>query len=301
MMVLRRLDSSTIKESRFWTQSQNRITFSSLNEAEIDNYKADTYSIKYVLDGTEHYKLGGRNVRVSAGNFLLVNAKREISFHLKSTRPVVGYCIHLEETLISDTFNSLTRSVEWLLDNETLKGSDINFNELLYSQQENELGPLIDKFRNSLKVPLVESKSTDDTFFYELAAGIVRMQYNSLQGGNVNTLRASTRNELLRRLHMAKEMMMSDCTTITDIATYANLAMLSPSHFYRNFKKAFGVTPYQFLLKSRIEKAMQLFSSKKIQATEVAHECGFADLAAFSKAFKKITGHSPGSFSLSKI
>jgi AraC-like DNA-binding protein len=297
-MLFRRLDSSTLKESKFWTESQNRVTFSSLKEAELENYKADTYSIKYVLEGTEHYTLGKRNVSVSAGNFLIVNARREIGFRLKSNKPVVGYCIHLEQRLISDTFNSLTRSGEWLLDNETVKDSAINFNELLYSQKENEIGPLIDKFRNSLKVPQVESKSTDDTLFYELAAGIVRIQNNSLQGGDVNTLRASTRNELLRRLHMAKEMMISDCTNITDIATYANLAMLSPSHFYRNFRKAFGISPYQFLLKCRIEKATQLLTLKKIQVTDVAHDCGFADLATFSKAYKKITGQSPGSLKL---
>lgn len=70
-------------------------------------------------------------------------------------------------------------------------------------------------------------------------------------------------------------------------------AHLSPYHFIRQFRNTVGLSPYQYLLNLRIEKARQLIKQHKYSMTEVAYRLGYSDLAHFSNAFKRITGCTP--------
>jgi AraC family transcriptional regulator len=65
-------------------------------------------------------------------------------------------------------------------------------------------------------------------------------------------------------------------------------------HLLRYFKKAFQVKPHQFVIQCRLEKAIGLLKNQSLSISEVAIKSGFADAAAFSKAFKQRYGVSPG-------
>lgn len=71
---------------------------------------------------------------------------------------------------------------------------------------------------------------------------------------------------------------------------------LTTGHFTERFKKAFGVTPIDWVRRRRIEEAQRLlhFSNEPIEA--IARTAGYADVYAFSKAFKRLTLKSPGRF-----
>ena len=66
---------------------------------------------------------------------------------------------------------------------------------------------------------------------------------------------------------------------------------LSPYHFSRSFKKAFGISPHKFLMNMRIEKAKKLLKEKSI--VDVAYEVGFYDQSHFHKVFKSYTAATP--------
>ena len=73
----------------------------------------------------------------------------------------------------------------------------------------------------------------------------------------------------------------------------AKTAHYSTSHYRRLFKKSFGESPINYLIRLRVRKACQLLEKEKIPITEISFQCGFEDSNYFSRQFNKVMGKSP--------
>jgi AraC-like DNA-binding protein len=71
---------------------------------------------------------------------------------------------------------------------------------------------------------------------------------------------------------------------------------LSPFHFLRMFAKVLGVTPHQYLIRSRLRRAARLLADDTRPITEVALDVGFGDLSNFVRTFHRAAGISPRGF-----
>jgi AraC family transcriptional regulator len=76
----------------------------------------------------------------------------------------------------------------------------------------------------------------------------------------------------------------------------ATLTGYSPDHFARLFKKSLGVSPHQYLVSRRVERAKTMLRDARHSLAEVAHACGFSSQAHFSGVFKQHTGVTPGTY-----
>jgi AraC-like DNA-binding protein len=76
----------------------------------------------------------------------------------------------------------------------------------------------------------------------------------------------------------------------------ARTAGLSPFHFLRVFSRTLGVTPHQYLVRSRLRHAARLLAEDEVSITEVAGEVGFNDLSNFVRTFHRVAGVSPRHF-----
>jgi AraC-like DNA-binding protein len=83
-----------------------------------------------------------------------------------------------------------------------------------------------------------------------------------------------------------------------DLDDAARQAGLSPFHFLRLFSKVLGVTPHQYLLRSRLRRAARLLTDDDIPVTDIAYDVGFADLSNFVRTFHRAAGVSPSRFRL---
>jgi AraC-like DNA-binding protein len=80
---------------------------------------------------------------------------------------------------------------------------------------------------------------------------------------------------------------------LPDISAQANL---SPYHFLRVHKLAYGETPHEFLTRLRIERAKTLLASGSHNVTEACFEVGFSSLGSFSTLFNQRVGLSPSEY-----
>lgn len=81
-----------------------------------------------------------------------------------------------------------------------------------------------------------------------------------------------------------------------DLDAAASEAGLSPFHFLRLFASVLGVTPHQYLIRSRLRHAARLLADEDQPVTDVAFDAGFADLSNFVRSFHRAAGVSPGRF-----
>ncbi|HEX6458836.1 MAG TPA: helix-turn-helix transcriptional regulator [Thermoleophilaceae bacterium] len=81
-----------------------------------------------------------------------------------------------------------------------------------------------------------------------------------------------------------------------DVEALARDAHMSPGHFSRQFRAAFGESPYSYLMTRRIERAMALLRRGELSVTEVCFEVGCSSLGTFSTRFTELVGMSPSSY-----
>ncbi|MFC5742176.1 AraC family transcriptional regulator [Dyella tabacisoli] len=81
-----------------------------------------------------------------------------------------------------------------------------------------------------------------------------------------------------------------------DLEQTASEAGLSAFHFLRLFTKTLGVTPHQYLIRSRLRRAARQLLDESRPITEIAYDVGFADLSNFVRSFHRAAGMSPRRF-----
>ena len=81
-----------------------------------------------------------------------------------------------------------------------------------------------------------------------------------------------------------------------DVAALARTALMSPAHFSRKFRAAYGETPYSYLMTRRIERAKALLRRGDLSVTEVCMAVGCTSLGSFSARFTELVGESPSAY-----
>lgn len=101
--------------------------------------------------------------------------------------------------------------------------------------------------------------------------------------------------KVLAHLRRAKDMMDRHYGQPLDVPAMASKALMSPAHFSREFKRAYGKTPYSYLLTRRIERAMHLLRSGA-SVTDVCMQVGWSSLGSFSTRFTEVVGETPTAY-----
>jgi AraC-like DNA-binding protein len=100
---------------------------------------------------------------------------------------------------------------------------------------------------------------------------------------------------LYRRVLQAKLFMDTHFHEPINLNNIADEACFSKFHFIRIFKKIYRLTPHQYLVQVRMEKAKQLLQSS-IPVTSACYACGFESIGSFTSLFKKMTGYTPAEY-----
>jgi AraC-like DNA-binding protein len=106
------------------------------------------------------------------------------------------------------------------------------------------------------------------------------------------TLSANRLDDLVR-LRRVRDRMDREYAQPLDVEALARGAHMSAGHLSREFKKAFGESPYGYLMTRRIERAMALLRRGDLSVTEVCFAVGCSSLGTFSTRFTELVGVPP--------
>ena len=100
----------------------------------------------------------------------------------------------------------------------------------------------------------------------------------------------------LAHLRRARDLMDRDYAQPLDVAALARAALMSTAHFSRQFRAAYGETPYSYLMTRRIERAKALLRHPEASVTEVCLDVGCTSLGSFSARFTEVVGETPTAY-----
>jgi AraC family transcriptional regulator len=98
------------------------------------------------------------------------------------------------------------------------------------------------------------------------------------------------------RLKRVLDRMQADLSTDLDLHSLAKETGYSKSHFLRMFREATGITPYQYLLRLRLQQAQRMIREQSSTLVDIAFACGFSSHTHMSRMFRQAIGITPSEY-----
>jgi AraC family transcriptional regulator len=281
-----------MNRSIYRDDQQNAIRFSEIKSIETE-IPFSGFAVKYVVSGEEIYYANDKKYRVKEGEYIIGNDFTKGVVKINQKNPVQGICIDISPQIISEVASYYdlngTELKEFLLSDQFFVNR--------YNIKNTCLGYTLNEINKKIKKGNLLNDLQEKELFYSLAESVItdqRFVFNHLN--KMEFIKTNTNEDVLRGLLEAKDYIESNFTEDLSLGQISQQAGISKYHFIRLFKNTFGLSPYQYLKRFRLEAAKKaLLSGKTLK--EIALELGYADLAAFSKAFKQNFGYSPTKFS----
>lgn len=277
--------------------NQNQLTLNTVYR-EKTSERASKCTFRLVFDGQEHYSSGSRSITLYPGHFLWLNEGVCYNREVNSSEPVSSFSIEVTREFIGDFIKSVESKTQQLLDNPF-------HNDHLTLDLPLTMFPLQGDLRYTvihLKRNL-EAGCSDDLLLNTYLHHYLINYYKTFNAEVVSRmerldfLQKSTRVEVLKRLLLAKDFILSNYHRKLTLEDIAGVACLSKNHLLRSFRQAYNISPYQFLIRVRLERARYLLEAGDHQVKDIAAIVGFDCTSSFISFFKKVYHHTPARYS----
>jgi AraC family transcriptional regulator len=251
-------------------------------------------SIKTVIDGQATWIVDGRELVVDTGSFLILNDGQKYCMNLMSMeapRPIETCCAFFRKGFVEQIAQDATTSLQASLDDPSREAPLLQFLARLHRDPKRMILSRLWTLAGRCREQLQPSSFEED---FLLLSKELLILYNEIssQISRVPAAKASTRQELFRRLQTAKEYMHSCGDERVSLLRIAREACLSPYHLHRSFRQVFRQTPHEYLTGLRLDRARSLLSAGHT-VTDVCIEVGFISTSAFSRLFRSRFGRAP--------
>jgi AraC-like DNA-binding protein len=259
---------------------------------------AGLLSIKSFYGGSALYKIDGGSFRVDDERFLIFNHGQEYEITIDSDTPVESFCVFFDSRIAADAFRNRTTASDRLLEDPfSASSAPPLFFERTYPH-DLVLSPVLSQFRLAYQQNRHETGWLDEQF-HRLLNQLLSVRQSAIAEVNqLPAIRSSTRTEIYRRLHIARDFIAASYEQPIRLQDIAAVACLSPNHLLRSFKALFGQTPNQVLIEERLRQARWLLAHTDRPITDICFAVGYQSLGSFSWLFTQRYGLSPQAFRL---
>jgi AraC family transcriptional regulator len=253
------------------------------------------FTLRYVAEGVERYQVNNTKYNVRAEEYIITNKFSEGSILIDSKEPVIGICIDVSQNLFSEVISGLiTRGSNDINIEFSNYFNNSEFFENKFHIRQTKVGTILKHIEAKARENNWKLIFEDKWVYYQLAEALIqdnRFIFNQLQ--KIETVKKSTKKDLLRKLYKGKVMMDERFLNNIILQNISKESGISEYYFFRLFKNVFGVSPHQYIIEKRLQHAKHILKKDTVTISELAYQCGYTDVFSFSKAFKKQFGFAP--------
>ena len=254
------------------------------------------YYIRLIHKGERKIIIDNETHNLKAGSILLINPGQPHCIETNVDKEIETYTMILTESFIKQFLTTFKEKDKRLLEVTDLDLIDtIEFQHQHITNQP-EIGYLIKKsiVENS---EIYASGFARELFIQEILFYLLSIEFKEyLQLKNYENESLTIREEIKSRIEVVIEFLHSKYNEKVSLKECAKIANMSEAHFRKLFKKITGVSPYQYLVTIRLDKAKDMIKYSKKSITEIAFDLGYPSIASFTKAFRNYTGVPPSEF-----
>lgn len=260
--------------------------------------KVGSFSMNMVFNGNTNYTIGKRQLNLYPDSFLTINQGTSYSRKVDSWQPVNNLSISFSPSFLTDFYRAQRNNHQSLLDDPY---KDENILEDFFLET-------IYPFSGDIKYNIlhlkqhVEQETTDELlineYLYHCLLNYYKVYDKEVLGKSekLNFLNKSTKIEILKRLTLAREFINSNYNKCIDLDDIAHSACLSVNHLLRTFKQAYGISPHQYLIQVRIDRAKYLLKNTSYTLNEIVEIIGFECPSSFIRLFRSVNKTTPGKY-----
>ena len=245
---------------------------------------SESFSIKTVFSGIERYQFEEREIGVRPSEALLVPPGRTYGSSIRTSELTDSFSVFFPswwlQTIVT---NAPAEHVDRLLE----RGGPLVSLPLTA-----ETSSSLREFAETLTQADGDRLAAQETLAVLTHRIFLLAEAAGELAGRIHATNPSTRLELLRRVSRVRDLLESRVQSGVSLTELSREACLSEFHLLRVFKQAFGTTPARYLERRRMERARDLLHATGLPIAEVAASCGYSNLSAFGRAFRRAWGTS---------
>jgi AraC-like DNA-binding protein len=242
-------------------------------------------SIKTVVKGQAAWRHDRRSLAVAQDSFLVLSDGEPYSLDIDAREPVHTCCVFFAKGFVESVHQSMT-------------SGSLEPREAIHTEFLSHLHPRDERILS--RIARIAGRAHPPGFsmdeqFLGLAEDLLLLYADVRQRiGRLPGRKPSTREELYRRVSRGRDFIHARAFENISLGEVARASFLSPYHFHRAFRGAFGVSPHDYVTRLRIDRATRLLrESPNLSVTQVAGVVGFESPTSFASLFSRFTGVSP--------
>lgn len=264
----------------------------------IETSYTSPFTVKYVHQGFDLYKVNGRPVALHQGCVMIANDGSEVELRASNRHSRcdfnIGMSLFLDPVLVKEVFYTRQYRGSQIAENnedfETVL--PLFYDDVI--KHDHEFVAYIQGLYNYL----IAHKTADLTedFYYGVCEHVLAFQFKTsrlFEGISQKTL--SARKEILKRVSVGKDIIDSLGARPFRLHDVAKEACLSKYFFIKCFRQVYGTTPQQYYIRRKIALGIEMLKNSK-SVSEVAVSLDYPNVQCFSRQFRQVMGVAPTSY-----